>query len=823
MGDGNTVYGDSIKNLKLDVVYEANDYVRVKITDADNTRWEVPESLVNRPSATTKATAPEYTLEYTETPFSFEVFRKSDAASIFKFSSEFMFKDQYIEFSSLFDADAKTFGIGESTRTHHALNPGSTFTLWARDEPAAVLDTNLYGSFPYYLQLLNGKAHGAMLMNSNGMDVRLSDDALKFSVIGGVVDLYVFTGSSPNEVVRQYTDVVGRPTMQPYWSFGFHNCKYGYTSVYEVEDVVQKYKDAKIPLDTQWMDIDYMEAYRDFTFDPTNFPVEETRKFVEGLHEDGMKFVPIIDPGIMVYADYEAYEEGLEKEVFVKDVSGGYYLGQVWPGPTYFPDFFHPSTQDYWTKQLKSFHDMVPVDGLWIDMNEVSNFCNDNGAGQVCANSRSEGCPAPGASQTDCCLECETVDPSNSLDFPPYNINNVGGLLSVKTMSMSAQHYGNVSVYDAHNLYGISEQIATKSALETIRGKRPFIVTRSSFLGTGAYSAKWTGDNAATWDDLKASIVGIMDFSIFGVPMVGADICGFLGDSWEELCARWIEVGAFYPFSRDHNTLGAKPQELYLWDTVTEASQTYLGMRYQLLPYMYTLFYSAHVSGSMYSRALWVNFPEDANTAGIDEQFMIGDALMISPVIRAGETSVNAYFPAGLWYDMETRTLAVDSSKGGIYKDLSTPLTKTNVHVLGGNVLPLQQSAMTTVEGRKTPFTLLAALDSSGAATGELFWDDGEQISVQEYLEVSYAVQAEGSTGSVTATIKNSDYAEASTLSIEVVEVMGGSSTLAAPSSVIVNGVVVEGAEITFSADKGSIVFSSLAIKLTDAFELTWK
>ena len=222
VGDGNTVYGDSIKNLKLSVIYEANDYVRVKITDMDSTRWEVPTSLVPRPSASTKASSPTYTLNYTETPFSFEVFRNSDSASIFQFSSEFLFKDQYIEFTVPFSAEAKTFGLGESARTHHALSAGSTFTLWARDEPAAVLDTNLYGSFPYYLQLLDGRAHGAMLFNSNGMDVRLYEDSLKFQVIGGVVDLYVFTGSSPSDVVRQYTDVVGRPVMQPYWAFGFH-------------------------------------------------------------------------------------------------------------------------------------------------------------------------------------------------------------------------------------------------------------------------------------------------------------------------------------------------------------------------------------------------------------------------------------------------------------------------------------------------------------------------------------------------------------------------------------------------------------------------
>ena len=156
---------------------------------------------------------------------------------------------------------------------------------------------------------------------------------------------------------------------------------------------------------------------------------------------------------------------------------------------------------------MQTFYDAVPVDGLWIDMNEVSNFCNDNGAGQVCANTRAEGCPAAGASQTECCLECSTVDSTNPLDFPPYNINNVGGLLSVKTMAMSGQHYGNVSVYNAHNLYGLGEQIATKTALEDIRQQRAFILSRSSFMGTGAYSAKWTGDNGAS--ALRNACVGL--------------------------------------------------------------------------------------------------------------------------------------------------------------------------------------------------------------------------------------------------------------------------------------------------------------------------
>lgn len=285
-----------------------------------------------------------------------------------------------------------------------------------------------------------------------------------------------------------------------------------------------------------------MQDYRDFTTDAKQFPQSEVSSFVKDLHSKAMHFVPIIDPGIMVYSGYEAYEKGLSQDLFIKDLKGDNYLGQVWPGPTHFPDFLHPKSQAYWTDQIQSFYDMVPVDGLWIDMNEVSNFCNVDGKGQACRNTAEAGCPAPGASQTDCCLVCSTVDSSNKYDFPPYAIRNMYGLPSQRTVAMSATHYGNVTVYDAHNLYGLTEQIATASALETVRGKRAFVLSRSSFLSTGKHSAKWTGDNGATWDDLKSSIISVMDFNMFGVPMVGADICGFIFDTTEELCSRWIEV-----------------------------------------------------------------------------------------------------------------------------------------------------------------------------------------------------------------------------------------------------------------------------------------
>jgi alpha-glucosidase (family GH31 glycosyl hydrolase) len=358
-------------------------------------------------------------------------------------------------------------------------------------------------------------------------------------------------------------------------------------------------------------------------------------------------------------------------------------------------------------------------------------------------------------------------------------------------------------------------------------GKRPFILYRSILPSTGVHSAKWTGDNGASWDDLKASIVGIMDFNIFGVPMVGADICGFLLDTNEELCARWIEVGAFYPFTRNHNALNQTPQELYLWDSVAEAGRNALNLRYRILPYLYTQFAQAHYQGLMVAQPLWAKYFTDATALSVDSQWMLGDNLLISPVITQGATSVSAYFPAGLWYAItasEFSSVPIDATAGGKFVTLSTPLTEVNVHVRGGSVLPMQDAAMTTTLARKSPFTLLVALCPYNKAFGSLFWDDGEQIELTNNLQTEFkAVVTDSTSGSLTATVVENTYADAANLSVNTVVVLSQSS-LACPTSVNINGAVAsEAVTVCVTVEGGSqITFSNLGIKLSDSFTLTW-
>ena len=508
-----------------------------------------------------------------------------------------------------------------------------------------------------------------------------------------------------------------------FFVIGFHQCRWGYHNLSVVEDVVENYKKAKIPLDVIWTDDDHMDGHKDFTLNPVNYPRPKLLEFLNKIHDLGMKYIVINDPGIGVNESYGVYQRGMANDVFIKH-DGEPFLAQVWPGAVYFPDFLNPKTVAWWGDEIRRFHELVPIDGLWIDMNEPSNFCNGK-----CTIPKDKVCPSGTGPGWICCLDCKNIT-STRWDDPPYKINasGIGAPIGYKTIVTSAVHYNGVLEYDAHSLYGFSEAIATHKALQGLEGKRPFILSRSTFVGSGKYAAHWTGDNKGTWDDIKYSISTMLNFGIFGVPMVGSDICGFYPAPTEELCNRWIELGAFYPFSRDHANFYSPRQELYQWDSVTKSAQNALGMRYKLLPYLYTLNYEAHISGAPIARPLFFSFPTFTKCYGVSTQFLLGSSVLVSPVLDKGKTKVNALFPPGTWYSLFDLKDTIVSDDGD-YRSLDAPLHVINVHVYQNTILPMQQGGLISKEARMTPFTLIVTFPAGvteGHADGKLYLDDDE-------------------------------------------------------------------------------------------------
>lgn len=756
----NTTYGDDdVNELVVEVTKSAKDAVRVKIADKASARWQVPSKLYSKGAlgsdGATKSlgwSSSQSTLSftYTKSPFTFKVVRKSDGYVLFDSSAlSLVIKDKYLQIATAVSSDINVYGFGESTHSNMRLNTGDKHTQWARDQGSATPNVNLYGSHPFFLGINGaGKAHGVFLLNSNGMDMTLETDKVVYQTIGGILDFHILAGPTPSDVVAQYTSLIGRPKLMPYWAYGFHQCRWGYNSTAALREVVNQYKAHEIPLDVLWADIDYMNSYHDFTLDPVNFVQADVAALLSDVHAGGQKFVPIIDPGIPDDENDYAYTRGLELDVFIKDTAGKPYLGQVWPGPTLFPDFFHPKADSYWNEQLSRMHKLLEYDGIWIDMNEIANFCH----GLTCAREDNVTCPNTGSISkiTTCCLSC--VDDNNEWNYPPFEINNVGSraTLFYKTVSTSSLQYGDVRQYDSHNLYGFTESIATNTALERLFKKRSFVLSRSTFPGSGGYAAHWTGDNAATWNDIQWSIPTILNFGMYGIPMIGADICGFSSTTTEELCARWTALGAFYPFSRNHNNLEAEPQETYVWESVAAIGRKFIGIRYRLLPYLYTLGYQAHATGIPIARALFFEFPGDANVRTspiLDNQFMLGNAILVTPVLTEGATSVSGYLPSGTWYDLFNYS-KIEST--GASKTWDVSLYDMPVHIRGGTILPLHQAALTSVAARKTAYDLLVAPASDGTASGTLYQDDIEAIDGdQKSRLVQFTVTKSGSSGGV--------------------------------------------------------------------------
>ncbi|KAF5349670.1 hypothetical protein D9756_008864 [Leucocoprinus leucothites] len=748
-GQACNVFGEDLQTLSLSVTYETKDRIHLKIIDPESERYEVPGSVFPRPDSRAIVSPHSAAIQfnYTASPFSFSILRTSTHEVLFSTASHpVIFEPQYLRLKTNLPDNANIYGLGEHTNPFHLPTDNTTLTLWSRDAFGIPVGTNLYGNHPIYFEHRTTGTHGVFFLNSNGMDIKLSNvggTSLEYNAIGGVLDFYFLAGSEsdPSAVARQYAEIAGLPAEVPYWSFGFHQCRFGYKDFVDVAGVVSKYAAANIPLETMWTDIDYMDRRRIFTVDPQYFPLDRMREIVDYLHSHDQRYILMTDPAVAYLPDdsYGAYHRGKDLDIYLKAENGSDFLGLVWPGVTVYPDWFNPRIAEYWNNEFLDFYDPetgIDIDGAWIDMNEPASFCNlpcDDPFQQAIEQSlpppRTNPPPDPNAPIFENTPR-PTLQRRDDILNPPYAINNAAGLLSSKTSFTNAVHANGLQEYNAHNLYGTMMSVATRLAMLARRpGKRPLIITRSTFAGAGAHVGKWLGDNVSLWEQYRFSIAGMLNFAtIFQIPMVGSDICGFAGNTTETLCARWAMLGAFYPFMRNHNQDSSISQEFYLWDSVAQAARNAIDIRYRLLDYLYTSFHQAHIDGTPVLSPLWFKYPKDSNTFPIDLQFFYGDSVLVSPVTEENTTSVDIYLPKDTFYDF--MTLAPVEGTGSMVTLSNVNFTTIPLHIRGGAILPLRvESANTTTALRKKDFEFVVAPGQNDSATGQLYVDDGELIN----------------------------------------------------------------------------------------------
>ena len=761
-----------IYNLDISLNIEYSKYVHLKISDKDNKRWKVPKDVLNQEyfdnlnnNLNNKGNNSLFKMnifgnkeDLKNNNFGFDLyFEKNDTNQTkniffsFKTEKNFLFSDKLISFNTYLTSD-DIYGFGE--RIHDFKLEEGVYTIWPVDQRNYIDDgkggKNLYGHQPIGLHKTKYKEIwlGFVFLNSNAQDVQIHKNSLEqktilsHKTIGGIIDYYIIVDNSPENVVRDIHFLLGNPILPPYWGLGMHQCRWGLKNTSEFESVYNNYINKKIPLDAMWIDIDAMDKYQIFTLDKKNFG-DLPNVIKNNIHANYAKFVPIIDLGI-AYDPYDKNEYakiGDENNLFIKS---GYtkenLLAKVWPKKTVFPDFFNPKINKIWDFGLDQYYEIVDYDGIWLDMNEPAHLLKKGE------------CPGEIFENENDIKKYENEIKSNlNFAYLPGYIDNIN-LLTTGSISLNAITYNNELIYNNKPLISVYQCRQTYNFLrKKIPYERPFILTRGNSFGIGKYAFHWLGDNFSKNEYIKYSIAGIFNYNIFGIPFTGADICGFNDNANGELCARWYNVGAFYPFSRNHNKRRLIDQ--YPWsfgEKFEEIIKKDILIRYSLIRYFYSQLFlvSLNEKGAFF-KPLMFEFPLDKNSyEDIESKIMLGDALLLCAFFDSEEKNKTFIFPNSHFNSYPSGNTILNYTNSSNYpsqrkQNLSGKLNELHLFVRGGYIIPMQNTfekyIMNTHYLRKEKLNLIINPDHEGYSRGTIFFDNDHRdtIEMDEYLRVN--------------------------------------------------------------------------------------
>ena len=593
------------------------------------------------------------------------------------------------------------YGLGEANR---GINKrGWTYTSFCTDDPSHTEDKkSLYGAHNF-LVVAGAQSFGLFFDYPAAITFDIGDtspELLRVTCAAANLNLYVIDGDSPYDIVRQFRKAIGRSYIPPKFAFGYGQSRWGYATKEDFRAVAAGYRENGIPLDMLYMDIDYMQSYKDFTLNQEHFP--DFPAFVEEMRAQNIRLIPIIDAGVKIEDGYDMYEEGLRSGYFCLREDGSPFVAVVWPGNTHFPDFFQPAVRAWFGEKYKFLMEQG-IEGFWNDMNEPAIFTTPEREAERQALAATQSADTPFGGEGTVAFRMPDIQDDyrrfyHLVDGQPVRHDKL------------------------HNLYGYYMTRAAGEAFDRIAPEtRTLLFSRASYIGMHRYGGVWTGDNNAWWSHLLLNLKMLPSLNMCGFLYIGADLGGFGMDTTRDLLLRWLALGVFTPLMRNHAAMGTRRQECYQFDHVEDFRHV-IGVRYRLLPFLYSEYMKAALRDDLYFKPLAFAYPGDSMAAQVEDQLMLGDAAMIAPVYTQNAAGRYVYLPEEMLFVKFLPDGCISQEilpQGHHYVQVA--LNEVPLFIRRGMCIPLAAPAQCVAEVDTTHLTLLGY----EGATYELYDDDG--------------------------------------------------------------------------------------------------